>query len=145
MPNLIKLLIISSLFISLNSFAANFNIFADDKKENTSPESPASSTSLDEADNIPNLKNKSDYQKIIDDYKTYLLSVNPQIRKEIKEYRIGVAKLNEEKRKLYRRLSNEAQAFLKTANEFRRKLPLQDKNKINLNQTTNIKAEQTNQ
>lgn len=72
-----------------------------------------------------------EYQKIIDEYRKFLQSVPQNVREEVVEYRIQNAKINNEKKKLYKSLSIEAQKFLKTEQEYKRKLPIKLKKDLN--------------
>ena len=63
------------------------------------------------------------YKKVIEEYKEYLATINEKTAKEIKEYRIEVEKLNQQKKGLYRRLSQEAQQHLARERDFKKKLP----------------------
>lgn len=63
------------------------------------------------------------YKKIIEDYKQYLGTVSEPVAKEVREYRIEVEKLNQQKRMLFKKMSQEAQMHLKAEQEFKRKLP----------------------
>ena len=64
-----------------------------------------------------------DVQKIIDEYKKYLSSVKPKVRDEIVSFRRAIANLNKQKREYYQSLSPEAQHYLQTEQEFKKRLP----------------------
>lgn len=72
---------------------------------------------------------KTEYQKIISDYKNYLAGVKPKVMEEIREYRKEVVKINKQKKELFRSLSQEAQRYLAKEEDVKRKLPI---NKLNL-------------
>lgn len=76
------------------------------------------------------LKSPVQFQQVIEDYKDYASKISPEIREEVIEYRKSVAKLNKEKKLLYRRLSQEAQQYLKKEQEYKKKLPLRRKGLI---------------
>jgi uncharacterized pyridoxal phosphate-containing UPF0001 family protein len=63
------------------------------------------------------------YKKIMEEYKVYLSSVSEKTAKEVKEYRIEVEKINQQKKNLYLRLSQEAQQHMMKEREFKKKLP----------------------
>ncbi len=89
------------------------------------------------------LKTESEYQKLIDSYKQHLTMVPKHIREEIQVFRIEIAKIQKQKRALYKSLSIEAQEYLKLEEKFRQQLPVND-GKIDLNKQTNISSDQTN-
>jgi hypothetical protein len=64
------------------------------------------------------------YQEVIDEYKKYLDSVPAEVRKEIEEYRIKIFEINKDKKELYKKLSQEAQGYLKTEQKLKKKLPI---------------------
>jgi len=72
------------------------------------------------------------FQKVIDDYKAYVAKIPADIRQEIIAYRIEVARLNKEKRALYNKLSQAGQEYLKKEQQYKKKLPLNRKNLINV-------------
>jgi flagellar motility protein MotE (MotC chaperone) len=78
----------------------------------------------------PAVKGKSEnedrqkYQNVIDEYKKYLQTVPKSLRDEIKNFRTEMVRLNTEKRETYKKLSNEAQEFLKKERECKKKLPI---------------------
>lgn len=74
----------------------------------------------------------AEFQKIIDDYKIYVAKIPADIRQEIIAYRTEVAKLNKEKRALYNKLSQAGQEYLKKEQQYKKKLPLNRKNLINV-------------
>lgn len=87
--------------------------------------SPTKHTSNDEIDH------KSKYQEVVDDYKKYLGTVSKDILHEIKDFRTEVEKLRQQKKDLYSKLSQEAQAHLAKEREFKKKLPKKAHSKIN--------------
>jgi hypothetical protein len=86
------------------------------------------------ADSTPKakLRGPAEFQKVIDDYKAYVAKIPPAIREEIIEYRKSVAKLNKQKRLIYRQLSQDSQNYLKKEQQYKKKLPLQRKSLINI-------------
>ncbi len=78
------------------------------------------------------LRGPAEFQKVIDDYKAYVAKIPPKIRDEIIEYRKSVAKLNKQKRLLFRQLSQASQNYLKKERKYKKKLPLSRKNLINI-------------
>ncbi|MDA9163480.1 hypothetical protein N9N97_01190 [Rickettsiaceae bacterium] len=86
------------------------------------------------------LRGPSEFQKVIDDYKAYVAKIPPEIRDEVIEYRKEVAKLNKEKRTLYRKLSQASQNYLKKEQQYKKKLPLKRKSLINIDDTDPSKA-----
>lgn len=71
---------------------------------------------------------KSEYQKVIDDYKAYLASVKPEVVEEIREYRKSIVKINKQKKELYNSLSQEAQSYLAKEQEMKKRLPVNSNN-----------------
>lgn len=86
----------------------------------------------------------SAYQKIIEDYKKHLAKTPPEIREEIKKYRLAIAKLQKQKRDLYIKLSKQSQNFLKAEENFRNMLPVSTEDKIDTNNQQNISVDQSN-
>ncbi len=86
----------------------------------------------------------SEYQKIIEDYKSQLALVSPEIRKEIREFRTNIAILQKQKRDLYKQLSVQAQEYLKIEEKFRKRLPVEAEDNVDLNQRENIEVDQSN-
>lgn len=81
------------------------------------------------------LRGPAEFQKVIDDYKAYVSTIPPEIRDEIISYRKEVAKLNREKKMLYRKLSQSSQNYLKKEQQYKKKLPLERKNLVELEKT----------
>lgn len=74
--------------------------------------------------------------KIIEDFAKYASKIPAEIREEVKNYRIEIAKINQQKRELYKRISQEAQKYLAEEQSYKKKL-----GKIN---KENIKSPVTN-
>lgn len=69
------------------------------------------------------IKQEAEFQEVIDEYKAYVSMVKPEIRDEVIAYRKEIAKLNKQKRLHYRKLSQDAQDYLKKEQEFKKRLP----------------------
>lgn len=89
------------------------------------------STTNTQKDN--SVDNKTKYQHVIDDYKKYLGTVSKDVLHEIKDFRTEIEKLRKQKKDLYGKLSQEAQAHLAKEKEFKHKLPKQEHSKMNNN------------
>ncbi|RYE06192.1 MAG: hypothetical protein EOP33_03065 [Rickettsiaceae bacterium] len=74
----------------------------------------------------------SESQKIVDEYKNYLISIRPEIRDEIILFRQEIAKLNRQKRDIYQKLSQEAQRYLEEERKFKKRLPINQKRMIGI-------------
>jgi hypothetical protein len=103
MKNILKI----ALFTTIGFSAISFNALAEENK-------PAIQKQASD---------QADYEQIKADFRKYMATVNPEIKKEIKNFRSEMKKLNELKFELYKNLTQEAQQFLKTENEFKKKLP----------------------
>ena len=51
-------------------------------------------------------------QRIIDDFNEYNVKIPAPVREEVKEYRTKIVKINQQKRELYQKISQEAQNYL---------------------------------
>jgi hypothetical protein len=78
------------------------------------------------------IKDPALYEKVIEDYKAYLATVPPQIRDEVIGYRKEIAKLNKQKKLLFKQMSQASQNYLKKERQFKKKLPLGRKSLINV-------------
>ncbi len=97
------------------------NVFADDdKKINDVPKAK--------------LRDPAEFQKVIDEYKDYLSTVPLEIREEIVTFRKDTAKLNKEKKDLYKKLSQGSQNYLKKEQQYKKKLPINRKSLITLDE-----------
>lgn len=115
--------------LTFSTLLYNSVAFAEDSTE----------SKMKESKTAPALKDSSDFQKIIDEYKSYVAKIPPEVRDEVIEYRKEVAKLNKQKRLLYRKLTQDSQEYLQKEQQYKKRLPLQRKNLINLdnsNQTS---------
>ncbi len=75
-------------------------------------------------------KERLESQKIITQFKQYLQTLSPEMIKEVQEYRKSIAQLNKQKRQLYKKLSKQVQLYLAKEQEFKKKLPIKDKQKL---------------
>jgi hypothetical protein len=82
------------------------------------------------------LRDPAEFQKVIDDYKTYVSTIPPEIRDEVIAFRKEIAKLNKSKSLLYRKLSQASQNYLKKEQQYKKKLPLNRKSLINIDPPT---------
>jgi ABC-type phosphate transport system auxiliary subunit len=113
---LIAFLISISGFVAFSSFAANENA----KNPTATETGPL----------------KQEYQKVIDEYKKHLQTVPKDLREEVKVFRKEMVRLNNEKREVYKKLSNQAQDFLKKEREFKKKLPIHMRKQLNTDNIT---------
>ena len=89
-------------------------------------------TSQGQTQNSGTIKEPAEFQKVVDEYKSYVAKIPAEVREEIITYRKEIAKINKEKRLLYRQLSQEAQNYLKTEQDYKKRLPLNRKSLINV-------------
>jgi len=82
------------------------------------------------------LHDPAEFQKVIDEYKDYVAKIPPEIREEIISYRKEVAKVNKQKKLLYKKLSQASQNYLKKEQQYKKKLPLNRKNLISIEPQT---------
>ena len=71
-----------------------------------------------------------DYDQVVDEYRKYLINVPDYVKEEIHEFRIKVAEINKSKKELYKRLSKQAQDYLKKEQKYKKKLPLKVRKKL---------------
>ena len=72
------------------------------------------------------------YQNIIDEYKKYLLTLDQKTRDEVIRFRKTMIEINQKKKDLYKSLSQEAQLYLEKEKEYKKKLPINQKKQINI-------------
>ncbi len=96
----------------------------------TSYSSADDSTSSALPKNVSTSK-EEEFQKVMNDYREYVAKIPASVRDEVVEYRKEVAKLNKEKRLLYRKLSQDAQDYLKQVQEYKKKLPMNKQKMLN--------------
>ena len=89
-------------------------------------------TSQAQTQNFGVINEPAEFQKVVDEYKSYVAKIPAEVREEIITYRKEIAKINKEKRLLYRQLSQEAQNYLKTEQDYKKRLPLNRKSLINV-------------
>ena len=70
------------------------------------------------------------YNDVMNEYRKYIETVPQDIRTELEGYRIKIAELNKSKKELYKKLSQEAQGYLKTEQKFKKKLPIKLRNVV---------------
>lgn len=75
--------------------------------------------------------NSGELQQIIDDFDKYVAAIPADIREEVRKYRTEVAKINNQKRDLYRRISQEAQRYLAKEQEYKKRIYDLKKNTAN--------------
>lgn len=109
-----------------NIFTLSFALANDNKHEETITESLAvdQNTINENTDPFDDVKTESEYRKIISEYKSYITRVPPKVRSEIFEFRLKILELQQQKRKIYSKLSVEAQQYLENEQVFRNKLPI---------------------
>jgi hypothetical protein len=93
---------------------------------------------------VNEIDNEAFYRKMIEDYKKNLSTVPSELRKEIRDFRIAIAKLQKEKRDLYKKLSIQAQEYLRQEEQFRRRLPVDALKNVSSESRDKIKAQQSN-
>lgn len=115
----------SRFFIAIITIILMFttNIFAADKKVDSPKETAPSNTVT--------LKEPAEFQKVIDEYKEYVAKVPASVRDEVIAYRKEIAKINKDKRLMYKQLSQESQDYLKKEQEYKKRLPVDKKALIN--------------
>jgi hypothetical protein len=69
------------------------------------------------------LRDPAEFQQVVNDYKSYVAKVSPEIREEVIAFRKEVARLNKEKGELYKKLSTPAQEYLNKERQYKKKLP----------------------
>jgi len=104
--------------------------FATGEKQPT-PSSKSSNAEIQKTSADP-IKEPAEFQKVVEEYKSYVAKIPAEVREEIITYRKEIAKINKEKRLLYKQLSQEAQNYLKTEQDYKKRLPLNRKSLINV-------------
>ena len=102
----------------------------------------------DNNDNDNNAKPEdtaSSFQKVIEDYKQHLAKTSPEVREEIKKYRLAIARLQKQKKDLYVKLSVQSQNYLKQEENFRKMLPVSSEDTIDIRNQQAINANQSNE
>ncbi|BFD45445.1 MAG: hypothetical protein DMENIID0002_00910 [Rickettsia endosymbiont of Sergentomyia squamirostris] len=103
--------IIGLLLLSSNSLAST-----------TAAKSNANKT------NISSSGTNDELQKIESDFKSYAAGISAELREEITKYRIEVAKINGQKRKLYKEISQKAQDYLAKERDYKKRILSLNKN-----------------
>lgn len=75
-------------------------------------------------------KDIDQHKEVIEEYKRYLATIPEEVRDEIREYRKEVIRLNKQKITLYKKLSQEAQNFLTSERNFKKRLPFRERRKV---------------
>lgn len=103
--------------------------------------SPAPTPPAHEQEKVPEIAHseQGNYQQVIDEYKTYVATVDQSVRDEIVDFRKEMARLNKQKHTAYKKLSQEAQHYLAKERELKRKLPV-DQRKALKDDTADIAA-----
>lgn len=104
--------------------------FATGEKQPTLP-SKSSNAEIQKTSADP-IKAPAEFQKVVEEYKSYVAKIPAEVHEEIITYRKEIAKINKEKRLLYKQLSQEAQNYLKTEEDYKKRLPLNRKSLINV-------------
>ncbi len=108
-----------TLKVTLLTTVLAFNAIAADKAPatNQAQVKPAATTSAEQDEaNV--------YQKVVEDFKKYMLTVKPEVKEEITQFKQKIKELNEQKSTAYAKLTAEAQAYLKNERAFKKKLPI---------------------
>lgn len=74
---------------------------------------------------------EEEFQQVVNEYREYVAKIPVSVRDEVIEYRKEVAKLNKEKRVLYRKLSQDAQDYLKQVQSYKKRLPMNKRKMLN--------------
>jgi hypothetical protein len=83
-------------------------------------------------------------QKIIDDFRVYASGISVEIREEVKKYRIEIAKINNQKRDLYKKISQEAQNYLAKEQEYKKRMSVLKKAPAEIQETPSETENKTN-
>lgn len=68
------------------------------------------------------VNSNNELQKVIDEFSSYIAGISVELTEEIRRYRIEVAKINSHKRKLYKKISQEAQNYLAKEREYKKRI-----------------------
>lgn len=91
----------------------------------------ADDTKASEVSKPVNSSKEEEFQKVVTEYREYVAKIPASVRDEVVEYRKVVANLNKEKRVLYRKLTQDAQDYLKQEQEYKKKLPMNKRKLLN--------------
>jgi hypothetical protein len=111
MKNILKVAVLTTLSLSM----LNFGSFAEDKPKAA------------ESKGAVNSSGKDSYQSIKKEFVDYISRIAVSIKDEIKSFRSEIKGLNEAKSQAYKKLSLEAQEFLKQEAIYKKRLYLQQK------------------
>lgn len=86
--------------------------------------SSSAATPVNRADTetITNKNQDNNVTKVIEGFAKYTSQIPADVREEVKNYRIEIAKINQQKRELYKRLSQEAQKYLAEEQKYKKEL-----------------------
>lgn len=112
----------------------NSTVFAENEQKQESNPAATEVSATNSDSNSGTVKDSTEFQKIVDEYKKYASKIPADVREEIITYRKEIAKINKQKRVLYKKLSQAGQDYLKTEREYKKKLPINRKSLLNLDQ-----------
>ena len=111
----------------------------------SSASSFASQPTLTDKKNSVSQNSNDELQKIIDDFSSYAATIPPEIREEVKKYRIEIAKINNQKRELYKKISQEAQNYLAKEQEYKKRMSALRKKSAGVQDNSVINNEKSKQ
>ena len=111
----------------------------------SSASSFASQPTLTDKKNSVSQNSNDELQKIIDDFSSYAATIPPEIREEVKKYRIEIAKINNQKRELYKKISQEAQNYLAKEQEYKKRMSALRKKSAGVQDNSVINDEKSKQ
>jgi len=100
-----KIVTIAGIFLLFNSFSLA-----------ATPDNDA------KADATINKNQDNNVTKVIEEFAKYTSQIPGDVREEVKNYRIEIVKINQQKRELYKRLSQEAQKYLAEEQKYKKEL-----------------------
>ena len=124
-----KIIIVTLISTLATTSLASENQKPEDTKLSQENEATVTQPSIT---NSGKLKEPKEFQKVIDEYKEYVSKIPAEVREEIITYRKEIAKINRQKRLLYSQLSDAGQEYLKTEQEYKKRLPLNKKSLIKI-------------
>jgi hypothetical protein len=121
-----------SKILLLSIVTMNCTYAADKTLSSTATQpTPAQTTQDNQSSTKPNQNSEQlKYQAIIDEYKSYLSTVDQKTRDEVVKFRKEMININNQKKSLYKSLSQEAQLLLEKEKECKKKLPINKKKEI---------------
>ncbi len=111
----------------------------------SSASSFASQPTITDKKNSVSQNSNDELQKIIDDFSSYAATIPPEIREEVKKYRIEIAKINNQKRELYKKISQEAQNYLAKEQEYKKRMSALRKKSAGVQDNSVINDEKSKQ